>query len=211
MKYQLLKGNSENFKHPKTGLPVKLFRIIALKDFESKEGLIRENEVGGFIQSEKNLNQEDSSWVAQMAKVFDSVELVDSYISGDAKVFGASKISNSTINGTVRIYENAQVSDSFITDNVDIYGTAKISKSKMTNVTIACGKAELINSEMRDGTRISGNAKVKDSKLFEVAEVKGDGIIENCHLSGRTVWSKGTLRNESRNETIELSVVTNAS
>lgn len=209
LKYQLLKNNNENVKNPKTGLPVKLYRIIALKDFESREGLIRKGEIGGFIQSEKNLSQTDSSWVCQMAKVFDNVQLVDSYVTGDARLFQNAKIERSSISGKVRIYENAQVSDSFITDNVDIYGEAKLKNCIMKNAAVACDKAEVTDTELRGGSRVSGTSKVSKSKLTEVSEVKGSSFVDNCFLSGRTVISNGTLRNENRNEQIELTVIVN--
>jgi len=210
MKYQLLRGDPQQFKNLKTGLPIKLYRIIALKDFESKGGLVREGEIGGFIQSEKNLSQNDSSWVAQMARVMDNVELKDSYVTNDAILFQNAKIENSFLSGKVRVWGDAKIVDSILTENVDVYDQSVIIGSKMKNGAVACGKSQLVNSEMRDGSRISQNAKVTDSKLFEQSEVKGTGIVENCHLSGRTVWSVGNLRNESRNETIELNVFTNA-
>jgi ADP-glucose pyrophosphorylase len=210
MKYQLLIGDPIQVKNPKTGFPTKLYRIIALKDFQTSQGwAVKEGEIGGFIQSEKNLSQTDLSWVSQLAKIYDNVTLENSYISGDAQVFENAKIINSIVDGKSRIYGNSEINSCNISDIVDVYDSAKITNSIMKNAAIACNSSELKNSEMKDGSRISGNSKIIDSILKEVAEVKGNSFIENCHLSGRTVISNGTLKNQSRNEAIELTVISN--
>ena len=42
-----------------------LFRVIALKDFR----LVKKGEIGGFIESEKNLSQSGNAWVFGNAQV----------------------------------------------------------------------------------------------------------------------------------------------
>lgn len=205
LKYQILNRNYEQFKHPRTGLPVRLFRIIALKDFESPGGFVKAGETGGFVQSEANLSQTDSTWIAQTAKVFDNVCPVDSYITNDARIFDSPTIENSIISGKARVFGECIVKGSLITDNGDVLDKAKVSDSKVKNASVVCGNGVSINSELNHGSRISGNAKVIDSKMFDASEAKSQAIVENCHLGGRAVVS-GTLKNESRTEQIELNV-----
>ena len=55
----------------------KLFRIRALISF----GSVDAGELGGYIQKEENLSQEDDAWVSGNAKVWGNAE-----VSGDAEV-----------------------------------------------------------------------------------------------------------------------------
>ena len=59
-----------------------LFRIQALKDF----GDVKAGDLGGYIESEKNLSQEGNCWVADNARV-----------SGNARVYGDAEIKNGYI------------------------------------------------------------------------------------------------------------------
>lgn len=88
MKYKL---TDEKIKHnDKT-----LYRIQALKDF----GLVKAGDLGGWIQSEANLSQDGSCWVAHDAKVFD-----DARVLGNARVFG-----NARVSGDARVFDDAWI------------------------------------------------------------------------------------------------------
>lgn len=78
-----------------------LFRIRALKDFQTIHGLtVKVGDLGGYIQSEKNLSQEGDCWIGSNAKVYDNVcvsdnAYVNAYICNDTdylyvKGFGTS-------------------------------------------------------------------------------------------------------------------------
>ena len=69
----------------------KLFRIRALISF----GSVDAGELGGYIQKEENLSQEDDAWVSGNAKVWGNAEVSgDAWVSGDAKVWGDAKVSD---------------------------------------------------------------------------------------------------------------------
>jgi len=90
-----------------------LYQIQALKDF----GDVNKGELGGYVQSEDNLSQEDDAWVFSDAKVFD-----DAWVGGNAKVFGCAQISGKAhISDKAQVFSNAQVSD-----NADVYGNAEV-------------------------------------------------------------------------------------
>ena len=93
-----------------------LHRIKALKDF----GNVKKGELGGYVESERNLSQEGNCWVCGNAKV-----------CGDAEVYG-----NAKVYGNAWVYGNAEVCG-----NARVYGdadyiTIKGLGSKYRNTTI---------------------------------------------------------------------------
>lgn len=208
-KYEILKTDYLTWKHPRKGLPVKLYRIVALKTFSCLGMTIKEGEIGGYIQNEKNLSQEDNSWVAQTAKVFDNVTLLNSYVTNDAQVFENSTLENVKVTDKVRIFGTNKIVNAEIYNNVDVEN-AEIHNSILRNWSVACNKAVLNGVEMSGGSRIS-DSNVTNSQLTEQAEVKSKSQILNCNFGGRTVISNKKLENQTLSETIELNVLTNAS
>jgi hypothetical protein len=73
----------------------KLYRIKALKDFS----YVREGDLGGFIEKESNLAQENDSWIYDNAMVSGNASVYDNarvsgnaMVYGNARVFGDSKV-----------------------------------------------------------------------------------------------------------------------
>ena len=89
MKYELT-------KETKTVKGTTLYRIKALKDF----GGVKKGDLGGWIESERNLYQEGKAWVYGNAYVSGNAE-----VCGDAKVFGKAWVS-----GQAEVSGNAWVS-----------------------------------------------------------------------------------------------------
>ena len=79
---------------------VTLRQIRALRDF----GGVKKGELGGWIESEKNLLNDGTAWVSGDAQVY-----------GDARVYGTAQVS-----GTARVYGDARVSgDAQVLSNKD--------------------------------------------------------------------------------------------
>ena len=79
----------------------KLYRIKALVSF----GVVVAGQLGGFIESEKNLDQSLSG---------------NAWVSGDARVYGDARVS-----GDAEVYGNAEVSgDAWVYGNAEVYGNA---------------------------------------------------------------------------------------
>ena len=105
---------------------VKLYRIIAVKDFSN----FKKGEKGGYIEKESNLSQTDNAWVygnacvSEKAKVFENALVYDNaQIYGNAKVFG-----NAKIFGNAKVYYNAYVTgDAEVYGNAEVYGHSTIS------------------------------------------------------------------------------------
>ena len=90
MKYELT-DNKENG----------LTQIRALKDF----GSVKAGDLGGWIESEKNLSQEGYCWVYGNARVFgDAWVYGDAWVSGDAQVYG-----NAGVYGNAEVYGNVRL------------------------------------------------------------------------------------------------------
>ena len=74
-----------------------LYRIKALSSF----GCVSAGDLGGFLESEKNLSQNGNAWVFGNAEVYGNAE-----VSGDARVYG-----NARVYGDASVYGNAEVSE----------------------------------------------------------------------------------------------------
>ena len=73
-----------------------LHRIKALKSFDD----VRKGDLGGWVESYRNLSQVDNAWVYDKAKVFDNAKVLDkAWVSGKAKVFG-----NERLDGGVLVF-----------------------------------------------------------------------------------------------------------
>ena len=217
MKYAILNKNYENFNHPKTQLPIRLYRIIAMKDFqigdENEEITIREGTVGGLVQAKTlngelvcNLPQDDGSWIFNTAKLFDNAELKNSILKDNAMVFGNAKLSNSIATGRSRCFDNCIIEGSFLTDNVDICDNAIVKNSQAFHASKICGNSEVINTELNGTNRIYSSF-VRDSKMFDIAEVTRNSKVIGCHLSKRAVISNREITNETISEDIELNEI----
>jgi hypothetical protein len=113
-KYKLTK----NFITTVTG--VKLFQIKALKNFLYT---INKGDLGGYIESENNLDQDGNAWVYGDAQVYDNAQvygiawvLENARVSGYAQVCGGTRVS-----GNAQVYGYAQVSgDAWVLKNARV-------------------------------------------------------------------------------------------
>ena len=81
---------------------VELHRIKALNSF----GNIKKGELGGWIESEKNLSQDGDAWVSGNAKVYDNAMVYDNAtVCGDATVS-----ENATVEDKAKVHGNATIS-----------------------------------------------------------------------------------------------------
>ena len=140
-----------------------LHRIKAVKDF----GSVKSGELGGWIEKEENLSQDDNAWIDGEAMAFDNAK-----VFGSAKVFGYAKVyGNAKIFGNAKVYGYAKV-----------YGNAKIfCKAKVRDF------AEVYdNTEVYGNTVVYGYAKVYDKAyIYDYAEVYGNvRICGNATIKG---------------------------
>lgn len=121
-KYELVETDfkSENGK--------KLYRIKALKNFGED---IKKGDLGGYVESEKNLSQNGDCWIFDNATVKDNSIVKDNAIVGDyARIEG-----NSVVEKEAIIDGDSQVKDAIVRKSDELY-TFKNNYSKIAkNVT----------------------------------------------------------------------------
>ena len=139
----------------------KLYRIRALKDF----GEVHKGDLGGFVESEENLDHDGFAWVSCEGKVYDHARVVnDGRIGASGEVFGHALVAGKAyVGGHSRVYENA-----IITGNTELRGE-----------TIVCGEALLKgNIQFAGKVHISADARIIGNMLIGGnLEIKGLGEI----------------------------------
>ena len=104
-------------------------------------GDVKEGDLGGWIESEKNLSHSGDAWVYGDARVCG-----DARVYGDAMVYG-----NARVCGDARVYGDARVcGDAWVYGDARVYGNARV-----------CGDAEVYGNAMVYGdARVCGDAWV---------------------------------------------------
>ena len=151
---------------------VELHRIKALKSF----GNIKEGDLGGWIESEKNLSQDGDAWVGGNAKVCGNAWVgYNARVDRDATVRG-----NATVSGNAKVRGNATISgDAIVSGNATISGNAKV----RGNATIEDYAKVYDNAIVSDNAIVRGNAKVRGKEDFIV--------FKNWWSSGRYfTWTR---------------------
>lgn len=177
--------NTSNFVKPKLlEETYNLYRIRALKDF----GDVKAGDLGGYIESERNLSQEGDCWVYDKAKVTDEAKIygnakIKGYvvISDNAEVFDNAKVYDyAEVSGNAKVYGNAQVEDSAkIYNKVEVFDNALIDKeTTLYNKAKVYGKAKVTeNAELHDEVQVYDNAKIDNARLYDKAQVYGKAKV----------------------------------
>ena len=136
---------------------VELHRIKALKSF----GNIKKGELGGWIESEKNLSQYENAWVGGDATVGWNAK-----VSGNAAVCGNARIcGNARVYDNAMVYENATVGgDAFISEKATVRGKAWVGG----NATVSGNATVEDKAKVRGNATISGNAVVSGKEDYIV-------------------------------------------
>ena len=96
-----------------------LYRIKALSSF----GCVSAGDLGGFLESEKNLSQNGDAWVYGDARVYG-----DAWVYGDARVYGDAWVyGDAEVYGDARVYGDAEVyGDAWVYGDAEVYGNARV-------------------------------------------------------------------------------------
>ena len=135
-----------------------LHRIKAVRDFDC----VKAGDLGGFIESEKNLDHDGDAWVTDSALVFDSARVTDSALVTDsARVSGAAWVTDSA-----RVFDSARVTgDALVTDSARVSGAAWVTDSAwVTGAAWVTGDA--LVSGNADFAVISGFGRVFRTTTF---------------------------------------------
>ena len=64
-----------------------LYRIVALRTFETIERVIKKGTVGGYVCGYENLSQEGKCWIDDNAKIFGQARVLENaYVKGNAVI-----------------------------------------------------------------------------------------------------------------------------
>ena len=110
---------------------IKLFQIKCTKSFKYAQ----KGDLGGYVEKEGNLDQENDAWVYGNAQVSGDAQVSgnarvygNAWVSGDARVSGDAQVSgNAWVYGNAQVYGDAQVSgNAWVYGNAQVYGDANI-------------------------------------------------------------------------------------
>lgn len=143
-----------------------LYRIKALMTFTTASGeIIYKDELGGYVQSEANLDQKGNSWIFKGALALDDSRVKDNaQLHHDALIKDNAVIENkASAHNNVKITGHACVSqEAVITRNAQI-----------TNHATVCGKAFVTGDAM-----VGGYATITDTaKVHNQTDIKGHAFV----------------------------------
>lgn len=152
---------------------------------------LEDGKLGGWIESEDNLNQVGNCRVLGRAKVYGNACVI-----GNAQVFrGAEVYDNAIISGNSRVYSEAKVfNNAYIKDN------AKVSQSSLIyHNAIISGHANIHdNSSVSNNAHVAGYAEVfNNSTIFDNAQIYGDTELSLTSVFGDTILKTGKYYKQS--------------
>lgn len=133
-----------------------IYRIQALVDFSD----VKAGDIGGYVESEKNLSHEGEAWIYDNAAVIEG-----GFVCDDAKVSD-----KAVVRGDGYVYENARVfGEADIAGSAEIYGNAKVyGKALVCGNSQVCGLAEVYEE-----------ARILSGYIFDLAKVHGKREVNN--------------------------------
>ncbi|WP_405317239.1 hypothetical protein [Faecalibacillus faecis] len=158
-----------------------LHRIRALRNFSN----IKAGDLGGFIESEKNLSHDGICWIYDNAMAMDSAQILENaFIYNKAKIMDNAKVSEHAI-----IRDSATISNhAHVLGEADIRDTAEIFDYALVyDRALICGNAYLGDTTQVFGSAtISGSATINDCAIIcGWAEISDDAVIQdNACISG---------------------------
>jgi carbonic anhydrase/acetyltransferase-like protein (isoleucine patch superfamily) len=170
-----------------------------LQSFTLADGTkIKKGDLGGYVDSPKNLAQAGNSWILPGACAAD-----DAYVSGEAIVGAGSYIFDDA-----RVYGRARVDGSVVRDSARIYGNAEISGASLVEQEAAVSGDSIVlgGSILTDKVRVRGGTEIEvqrlvidnstlqhTSKVVGLSQIHSQSFLRNnAFISGGPVL-KGTI------------------
>lgn len=179
MKYEILKDRSITIEGHT------LYRIRSVADFLG----VLSGTLGGFVESEYNLSQEGTCWIADEAAVYGhSVVMENGWVGGSSRVYG-----HSIIRGNGHIDDVAIIRSSEIKDNAVIKGSAILQESSIGGSTIIEDNARLENVRVPWRATIKGDCYLKNISVCGEVCIQGNAVIKNDldYTVIHNFWSSG--------------------
>lgn len=177
----------------------KLYRIKALKRFNTILGTIKRGELGGYVEGYHNLSQNDNCWIHDDAKVYDNARVENSArVGSNAEIYGNARIRDrAVVDDNAEVFGNTEVSNrSVVTNHAKVYGNARVidefdpfgclhpkNSTILDNVSI-CGNSVINSSTLADNAKVFGNAKVNQvTAARENIKVYDNAVAGECKSS----------------------------
>lgn len=164
-----------------------LYRVKALKKFND----VNVGDLGGFVESENNLSQEDNCWIYDDGKVLEHANVnLSAKVKGRATVCGNAQVYNDVVvenNAVVRdfsiLYGSVNVGgNSIIQHNAQVGDWAKVRGNAIVSGNAEVGNKALIegHAEITGYATVFGETQVRGLvRLSEYAELSGKSIINS--------------------------------
>lgn len=152
----------------------RLHQIQALIDF----GWVRAGDLGGFIETEKNLSHAGNCWVDVGAKVYDhAFVLTGAYVGEGAEVFDNASVGDiaRVFGVSAAVYGRAQVfGDTIICGNARVYECARVfGQAVIEGYVHVFGNANIYGQAHLKGTmRVYGELEIDRAGFTETDMVK---------------------------------------
>ena len=136
-----------------------LHRIRALWEFRPG---VRPGDLGGYVQSEENLSQEDVCWIFNDAIACEGCLVDHQAIIADSVVVRGSAF----VAGTVTVRDNAVIDDHAILMAGMVRGNAHVAGTAEIVASMESGEAPLVEGHARVYGDVTGAVKVKDAAVI---------------------------------------------
>lgn len=146
---------------------VTLNSIRALKDIPRAN--IKKGDIGGWIESESNLDQYDDSWIFGDAMVYGKAKVINnSYVFGTARVYGNALINNSAVSGSAIVSGNAVINNSEVCSDAVVWDDAVVTGSTIKDHVEVCSDAVVTNCDIDGKIHIDSNTDTSEFKKLNV-------------------------------------------
>ena len=166
-KFELVKENYIPYKGRK------LYQIRALREIQNERMIasIKKGELGGYVESEKNLSQEGNSWICQSARIYDNALVKDGALVGNKVV-----VRGNAIIEDIAYVRAMQHGKTIIEDNARIGGNSTVGSedpfvSYNTAQTAVCGDSVILGNSIIERIHVNDslirNADIVDAQLYD--------------------------------------------
>lgn len=166
-KYELVQDGAHSITLERPRGEITAYRIRALRDF----GAVKAGDLGGFVESEKNLSHSGECWVYD-----------DGFVHGNASISGDAVVANrAEVRGDAQVSEKAFVGgQALVISYARIHGCARVlGKARV------CGSAEVFgDAELSDEASAVGSDRVHGrTRIYATGGVSGSASVPGsvCH------------------------------
>ncbi|MBO5103092.1 MAG: hypothetical protein J6C13_03280 [Clostridia bacterium] len=211
--------------------PTYVYRIVAVRDFETLDGVVKRGDRGGYVEKLQNIAHDDGSWAFDNSIIAgEFTQMRGNSIARDGVVclHDWATIINCDFDGKINIsgVENTLIQDSEFTGNISISGECNICDARVVGQDIVLQSVQLnknkINIDLLDevqrrleSSKLS-NLVTDNAKLYNVSgyniEVTENAIVSSVKGNNFEVRGNAKIEHSTLKESvIDGSAVINSS